>query len=242
VDDADPRGGLRLASFNIRAGRGPDGRADPRRLRSALNGLGADVLALQEVDRDQGRSGGVDQAALAAAALGVEGPAHVRFEATVGCLGRRRCGCDGAPGPGYGLALVSRLPIARWRRVELPGSGEPRIALAAVLAGPAPVRTVVTTHLSALPVLGAIQLRRLAAAVGDLPDPLVLLGDLNLPAPVAARLLPGWQAVGRGPTFPTSRPRLRLDQAHLRDGHRLSCAGDVVATAVSDHRALTVDL
>ncbi|MCD2191970.1 endonuclease/exonuclease/phosphatase family protein [Actinomycetospora endophytica] len=262
------RRALRVASLNIAAGRGPDGRADPHRLWSALQELDADVLALQEVDRGQERSGRIDQAELAAAVVGVTGPEHVRFEATVGRLPAARRGRDTGPtrhrepaamstatsvsSPGYGIALVSRVPVRRWRRVELPGfparpwRSEPRVALAAVLAEPAPVRTIVTTHLSVVPALNAIQARRLAAALSDLPGPVILLGDLNLPAAIPARLLPAWRPLGRGSTYPRPRPRLRLDQALLRDPGRAGPPADwtagVVPTGISDHCAVTVDL
>nr|BFF19655.1 hypothetical protein GCM10025730_31760 [Promicromonospora thailandica] len=48
---------LRVATFNIQHGLGPDGRVDNHRLADAVAGLDADVVALQEVDRRQSRSG-----------------------------------------------------------------------------------------------------------------------------------------------------------------------------------------
>ena len=68
---------MRLATFNVLHGRAPsDGRVDLPRLRSAVAALDADVLALQEVDRAQPRSGGADLTALAAEAGGY---AETRF-------------------------------------------------------------------------------------------------------------------------------------------------------------------
>jgi endonuclease/exonuclease/phosphatase family metal-dependent hydrolase len=62
---------MRLATFNILHGRSPDdGRVDLGRLASAVRDLDADILALQEVDRDQPRSGGADLTAVAAEAMG----------------------------------------------------------------------------------------------------------------------------------------------------------------------------
>lgn len=130
---------LRLGTFNIQHGRGADGgRPDPERLERALAGLGVDVLALQEVDRFQPRSRGVDQVALAARATGLP---WVRFAPTL--LGdvrsaRTRTPVTRVPGasslappaavpdapaatPAYGVALLSRHPVLAWFVAPLPG-------------------------------------------------------------------------------------------------------------------------
>src|SRR3712207_7770418 len=58
-------------SFNILHGRSPvDDRVDVERLATAVKTLDADVLGLQEVDRDQPRSLGADLTAVAAEAMG----------------------------------------------------------------------------------------------------------------------------------------------------------------------------
>ena len=65
---------MRVASFNILNGRSlADGEVDAGRLRDAAKLLDADVLGLQEVDRDQPRSHRLDLTAEVAAAMGGEG-------------------------------------------------------------------------------------------------------------------------------------------------------------------------
>jgi endonuclease/exonuclease/phosphatase family metal-dependent hydrolase len=100
-----------------------------------------DVLALQEVDRFQDRTAGVDQARIAAEVLGA---AHWRFVPSVrGTPGIASEGAawvpatdaddlpDGQPegeepddpalrGPRYGIALISRLPVRQWRVRRFP--------------------------------------------------------------------------------------------------------------------------
>src|SRR5919112_1990253 len=72
---------MRLATFNILHGRSPsDGRVDLDRFAAAVRSLRADVLGLQEVDRDQPRSHGADLTAVAADAM--DAPHH-RFVATL---------------------------------------------------------------------------------------------------------------------------------------------------------------
>jgi endonuclease/exonuclease/phosphatase family metal-dependent hydrolase len=255
---------VRLASFNILNGRSlSDGEVDASRLRDAVKLLDADVLGLQEVDRDQPRSAGLDLTAEAAAAMGGEG----RFApAILGTPGEQwrpaRDGDAGASGPAYGIGLVSRLPVTRWLVTRLPSApvrspilipgpqrkilwlkDEPRVLIAAVLETPAGPMTVANTHLSFVPGWNGAQLRRAARAVRSLPAPRVLLGDLNLPGALP-RWLTGWTALAVGvPTFPAPDPRVQLDHvlAHGPGLPRVAAAG-AREMALSDHRALIVDL
>ena len=257
---------MRLVTFNLLHGRSPaDGVVSAERLHDAVAGLDADVLALQEVDHDQPRSAYVDQTALAARALGA---AHARYlPAVVGTPGVawREATPEDAPGvgPTYGIGLVSRLPVDRWLRIPLGTSplslpllldarrpalvrDEPRLGLAAVLAPGASVGTVVATHLSFAPGFNVAQLARLVRAVRDLPAPVVLLGDLNMPGPVPTAVLSRWRSLAREPTFPAVVPRIQFDHALVRDGADRPlpavAAFETVLTPVSDHRALVVDL
>ena len=60
---------MRLATFNLLHGRSlSDGAVHAERVAAAVAELDADVLALQEVDRAQPRSGGLDLTAIAARA------------------------------------------------------------------------------------------------------------------------------------------------------------------------------
>lgn len=129
---------LRIATFNLLHGQPlaadgsplpfpPDG-ADP--LAEAIGALDVDVLALQEVDRYQQRSGLADQTAIAGKAMGA---ADWRFAAA---LHGRPAPVTGwvrdpsMPGlhvygpeeigtapdlPSYGTALLTRLPVRHWR-------------------------------------------------------------------------------------------------------------------------------
>jgi endonuclease/exonuclease/phosphatase family metal-dependent hydrolase len=262
---------MRLASFNLLHGMAvSDGQVDPQRLCAAVAALDVDVLALQEVDRDQPRSGRADLTALAAEALGAS-PTDSRFAPTViGTPGFewRAAEDDEAPGTSaYGVGLVSRIPVERWETIRLGASpvrlpvrietprpryllveDEPRVALVAVLTPGHPVRTVVSTHLSFAPGWNLAQLRRLTRALRPFPRPLVLLGDLNLPARVTS-LVPGWRMLVRTPTYPAAEPRVQLDHALLAtrrgapDGAGPTVRdGTAVRAAISDHRALVVDL
>ena len=251
-----------MATLNILHGRSlDDGRVDVDRLAEAVKTLDADVLGLQEVDRDQPRSGGLDLTAVAAEALGAR--AH-RFEpallGTPGGTWRPATGdASEAPGPAYGVGLVSRLPVRSWHVVRLPAApvrspvpvpgtrrvlwlqDEPRVGLAAVVETPSGPMTVATTHLSFVPGWGVVQLRRLVRELRRLPGPRVLLGDLNLPGPVPA-WTSRWTPLVRARTFPAPRPRLQLDHV-LADGPLPGAVtAEVRRLPVSDHLAVVVDV
>ena len=57
--------------------------------------------------------------------------------------------------------------------------------MAAVVAAPGGDVCVVTTHLSFSPLRARAQLRQVVRWCRDLPRPLVLMGDLNMPARLA---------------------------------------------------------
>ncbi|WP_320068738.1 endonuclease/exonuclease/phosphatase family protein [Micromonospora sp. RTGN7] len=256
---------MRLATFNLLHGRSlTDGLVDPDRLTTAVTALDADVLALQEVDRDQTRSGNLDLTAIAARAL--HAPEHRFAAAIVGTPGEQfrplRHDDDGHGEPCYGIGLISRHPVRTWQitRLEpaplrspayIPGRGltllrdEPRVVLAAVLDTPHGDITVAATHLSFVPGWNAHQLRHTIRALRALPAPRILLGDLNLPAGLS-RLVSGWTPLGRRPTYPAAHPRVQLDHilADRDHRHRLPPVTAVTtpATTISDHRPLVVDL
>jgi endonuclease/exonuclease/phosphatase family metal-dependent hydrolase len=253
---------VRVASFNVLNGRSlSDGKVDVGRLRDAVAQLDADVLGLQEVDRDQPRSHGLDLVAQAAAAMGGEGRFAAAIAGTPGESWRAARDGDPGTGPAYGIGLVSRLPVTRWLVTRLPAApmrspilvpgpqrkvlwlrDEPRVLIAAVLETPDGPLTVANTHLSFVPGWNATQLRRATRAVRALPAPRILLGDLNLPGALP-RWLTGWTPLATAPTYPAPDPRVQLDHV-LAQGPGLPPVVGVGARemALSDHRAVVVDL
>lgn len=268
-----PAGHLRLATVNLFSGRSlADGRIDHDRVAAAVAALDADVVAVQEVDHGQPRSGLEDQAAVVARAAGARWHRFVPLVSGMpGSPGWTATPPDLAdpPGPLYGIALASRVPVTAWHVLRLdPPRGrwpiliptrpprvlwlrdEPRAVLAAELADPHLV--VATAHLSFVPGPNVRQLRRarrwleaLAARVagpGEPPVPVVLLGDLNLPGGLPARLT-GWTPLVTGPTFPAPAPRIQLDHVLARfPGAVPAGPGRILELPFGDHRAAVVDL
>ncbi|MFN8051508.1 MAG: endonuclease/exonuclease/phosphatase family protein [Acidimicrobiales bacterium] len=179
----------------------PPGRwFDRRGLRRAGERLGADLLALQEVDRRVVRSAFCDQTKLVASATGL----HPVF------VPARRLGAVG----NYGIALLSRTPARAVEVVRLPPFGsERRVAiLASVELDGRPV-TVAATHLQNRPSVAVQQLDVVLERLMARPGPHLLLGDLNAgrrlvgPSIEAA----GLEALVAPPTFPTRRPVEHID-------------------------------
>lgn len=261
---------LRVATVNLLhgmtlvPGRGVQpGTATVEQLRAAGAAIDADVVALQEVDVDQPRSGSVDQVRIVADELGA---AHTVFAATVaGTPGEQwspittAAGRSAATGPRYGVGLVSRLPLSDVEVVDLGAapvklplprpdgklmavSDEPRAAVIATVAtGSGPV-TVAATHLSFVPGWNFAQLRRLALSLRERSDPVLLLGDLNMFL-VGTRFARGYTALARVPTYPSTRPRLQFDHVLARGiDPRAVTSVTVVRLPVSDHAMLRVEL
>ncbi|MDH6197945.1 endonuclease/exonuclease/phosphatase family metal-dependent hydrolase [Mycobacterium frederiksbergense] len=247
---------MRLATFNILHGRSVhDGDVELSRLAAAVAELDADILALQEVDLDQPRSGKADLTAVAADAMNAK---HHRFVAAIsGTPGATWMDANGSERPGtaaYGIALLSRYPVENWQVLRLPRipvrfpmyvSGirrfrviheEPRAAMVARVDTPLGAITVANTHLSFVPGWNRVQLWHLVRDVSGFPGPRLLMGDLNVGEPGH------WRPLGAAPTFPAEAPTTQLDHI-LTDDPGLS----VVACAaprlpISDHRALVADI
>jgi endonuclease/exonuclease/phosphatase family metal-dependent hydrolase len=259
---------MRFATFNLLHGISlRDGLVEVERLRESARLLDADILGLQEVDRGQDRSGGVDQTQVIAEELGAR---YARFVPAVhGTPGTSKSWTpatsgvdDVVGGPTYGIGLVSRLPVRHWwaRRFPpapfrlpllVPGQprprlmaipDEPRVGIAALVEGPHGPFTVVTAHLSFVPGYNVRQLRSLTRWVARMPQPVLVLGDLNLPGRVPP-LVSGWTSLARAATYPAYRPRVQFDHV-LALGLAADAVRDVevLTLPVSDHCALAVDL
>jgi endonuclease/exonuclease/phosphatase family metal-dependent hydrolase len=236
---------LRVMSFNLHHGVGADERLDLERSAALVAATAADVVALQEVDSNLGpRSAFVDQPMWLARHLGMD----VAFAATIDLPPTARSG----PGPRrYGIALLANQPIRGARVVDLPqpaGTEPRRLLVGAVTAGAHTVK-VLATHLQHDSAAARLaQAEAIAAEVAASATPVVLLGDLNATpgdpelGPLSG-LVDSWAAAGEGAgaTFPSDRPRIRIDHVLVSPDLTVSAAA-IVPSEASDHLAVVVDL
>ena len=231
---------MRIVTFNVQHGRPARAASRPgvpwpgagtEVLAGYCAGLGADLLALQEVDVRLGRSGLVDQAGMVARATGT---AHAFGSA-------RKMGVAGQ----YGNALLVRGTLDDVEVLALPRpmGREPRVAVVATAGVGALHLSVAATHLSVSREEAVVQLETLLEALAGRPGPRVLLGDLNLlphlvAGPVEAA---GMQlADPTEPSYPAHAPRSRIDHVAV-SGLSIASVDVLGAAPVSDHRALAVE-
>jgi endonuclease/exonuclease/phosphatase family metal-dependent hydrolase len=240
-----PERALRVATFNIHHGAGLDGRVDLERIAGVVEGTGAEVVGLQEVDRHWSeRSDFVDQATWLADRLDM----HVVFGANLDLSPP----AEGAPRRQYGTAVLSRHRIRGWRNTLLPRpeGGEQRGLLEARIQVRGTSVRIFDTHLQ-----NTSQVERLAqvAAIREVlaaaRESVVLLGDLNATpetpeiAAITHDLADAWAQAGEGDgfTYDAATPHARIDYV-LTSSDVVARTAAVVATDAADHLPVVVDL
>ncbi|WP_188609854.1 endonuclease/exonuclease/phosphatase family protein [Chelatococcus reniformis] len=238
---------LRVLTYNVRRCLGVDGRYAPERIVSVIASAKADVVALQELDVNRMRSGGLDQALALASALRMSHHFHPAMRVVEEL---------------YGDAILTHLPMRLVKAGPLPGSRralweEPRGALWAEITFDGRPVQVVNTHFGLRP---GERVRQATALLGpewlgreDGQGPAIVLGDFNAPPSsnayrLMARRLQDAQTAERRrpkPTFPSRWPVLRID--HIFVGGGVEVAGVHVvregkARVASDHLPLCADL
>jgi endonuclease/exonuclease/phosphatase family metal-dependent hydrolase len=226
------RSALRLMTYNIRHGRGADGKVDLGRIADVIASYAPDVVALQEVDVGRARSGAEDQAEALARRLGM---AEARFAPCV-IHGEKEH---------YGIATLARAPFSVVRQMQLPGGGrwlsEPRSALLTTIATGDGTIDLINTHLSLNYVERGLQV---AAITGEFQsDELIVAGDLNctqMSAPYR-RFAAYLQSAVRRATWPARFPVVQLDHLLYRGRLAVSDQGTITSEAgrrASDHLPL----
>lgn len=232
---------LTVVSFNIRnGGRRMDGVYDRPLQQRVAAALKPDLLAMQEVDRQTTRVGGVDVPADFAAALGMK----YHYAPAMKYAGGE-----------YGTATFSKLPIASSDTIAMPFQGvEPRAASLVTLTLPTGDELVfISVHLSVEKAESrADNVRRLLARLEKVTTPIIIAGDFNADPEAEAVVLlekAGFRRCvpkGDARSCPADNPADAIDHVLLRDGAsaRLEDAGTEVVNEplASDHRPMVSHL
>ncbi len=200
-------------TYNIHHGVGTDKRLDLSRISEVIRKSDADIIALNEVDKDfSRRSGYEDQITLLADELNM----NKAFAPSVSIK------TNGSSVKQYGNALLSRYPIIRQEVFHfnfVAGLVEGRSLLhATVEVNNKPIKIYVT-HLSINPYLHNLQTNYIKQAIHNQSDPFILMGDWNMrPGSRSWKKMHHtykdvWYQVHHkgGYTYPSHRPRIRLD-------------------------------
>jgi endonuclease/exonuclease/phosphatase family metal-dependent hydrolase len=232
-------------------------------IRDAIASVEADVLAVQEVDEKQPRSGSVHQMEIVAEAMGAPYWGYAR--AVIGTPGfgwRKPTEAEkiihsDSDQPGYGIGLASRIPVKAWHRMDLPASwfgmalayptdkgfrlkyakDEPRVAIIAELENG---YTIAATHLSFVPFWNFYQLRKLMRFMKKLPGEHLIIGDINLPWDIPRRYT-SWNSLASKKTFPAYKPSLQFDYI-LSQKKLRACEIRIPPSPMSDHLPIGVEI
>src|SRR5216684_1148525 len=232
---------VRVLTYNIHHGEGMDGRFDLARLADVVKSAQADLVALQEVDLETQRAGGVNELAELARLTDM----HAAFGKAMDYSG-------GA----YGVAILSRWPLRNTRNDPLPSfdDREPRTALTVdVKAGEiGPLLEFTSTHLdqnrnSENRLAQARYLNeRLAREDGQAT---ILAGDMNARSGTDVmdlfdELWTDPPVIDLAPLPPNGRPRLSVDHVLARPAGewRVIESRLIDESVASDHRPLLVVL
>jgi endonuclease/exonuclease/phosphatase family metal-dependent hydrolase len=223
---------LRVLTWNIHRGIGPDGRYDLGRVVELIRRHDPDIVALQEID-SRGRVHGAESPlAFLTGALG----RHVAEARTI-------LAADGH----YGHALISRWPLSSPLLHDISVSRrEPRFAIEATAATAAGPIHLAAVHLGVWIGERKRQARRLAQIADSGAALSVMLGDFNdwpwrgVVRRTLAAALPGRT---RHRTFPAWWPLLRLDRVYCRPPQALVRSWtDPAGRRASDHLPVIAEI
>jgi endonuclease/exonuclease/phosphatase family metal-dependent hydrolase len=236
-------------------------------IRTLVSEINTDLIALQEVDVHQDRSGNGNQVREVAETIGA--PYWAFAPSMYGTPGEKWHGVteeivfdNSTPIPPdamYGIGMVSKIPVKRWHRINLGKAplgmpllvagekkpqliyvkDEPRSALVAELENGL---SVTTTHLSFVPLKNWAQLKRISEWVEQLPGLHILTGDFNLPWGLGPKLI-GWNYLVKGPTYPSWKPSIEFDYIISKELSTIDVNSIIHSHfGVSDHLASSITL
>ena len=236
ADDATRSDTVRVLAYNIHHGEGLDSVLDLERIAALIRDVDPDLVTLQEVDSVVARTDGVDQAEVLERLTGLE---------TV--FGRFMPYQGGA----YGMAVMSRWPIAASVNHRLPDGDEPRTALSATVTLPGTGRLLrlVGIHFYRTDEERLAQAMALEEQLLSDTVPTILAGDFNSTpgSEVMLHLSRSWSVVEKGEdrfTFSSDAPVREIDFVLLRPATRFEVLSERVLDepVASDHRPVLVDL
>lgn len=232
---------FRVMTYNIHHGEGTDGKIDLLRIVEVIQREGADLVALQEVDRRVQRTQRRDLPEELAALTGMT------------CVFSNNFHFQGGE---YGNAVLTRFPVIRWdnRHYKMLRPGEQRGLLQVILGVNGRQLRFMNTHIDYRPddaerLSNVEEIKRVTDGSGNLPT--IVCGDFNdtpgsgVHGRMKEQFLDSWEAAGQGDgfTYSSEKPVKRIDFVFIsRDAPLVPLKAWVPRSAASDHLPLVVEL
>lgn len=231
---------VRVMTYNIHVGVGMDKKLDLPRIAGVINAQHPDLVGLQEVDRGVTRTQQIDEIAELARLTNMD----YAFAFNLKYQGGQ-----------YGVAILSRAPIQttdhrlylNTREAERRGFIRAQVKVGRILLN------FVTTHLDYQYDDGRLyETQQLLAALQNLKEPLIVVGDFNdVPSGEAYKLMrhqfdDAWLEIHKddpGFSYPADKPAKRIDYIFARSSDRVRTRRAwIVNTQASDHVPVVADL
>jgi len=231
---------IRVMTYNIHVGVGMDKKLDLPRIADVIKQQHADLIGLQEVDRGVERTQRIDEIAELAKLTKMD----YAFAFNLKYQGGQN-----------GVAILSRFPIRATdhRLYKNLREAERRGFIRAEVIIDGQVVNFVTTHLDYQYEDGRVyEAEQLLAALKDVGQPLIVVGDFNdVPTGGAYKLMSdrfadAWiesHAPGEGLSYPADKPAKRIDYILTRRADRIRTKRSwIPETLASDHVPVVADL
>lgn len=220
---------LRVLSYNIHVAVGMDKKLDIERIARVIMAQKPDLVALQEVDRRTDRVKKMDQIEELIRLTGM----NVVFGRTIDHMNGN-----------YGIALMSRFPIKEYKMTPLPkqeNEEDRGVLWATIELDEETTIRFICTHLCHIHENRRVrQAKKINALFTEDDIPTLLGGDLNaVPESETLKVLfERWKdSTDRAPTFPSDRPRVKIDYILYRPQERFKVVETKVVEdkTASDH-------
>jgi len=232
---------FRVMTYNIHHGEGLDGKVDLLRIAELIKREGADIVALQEVDKGVERTARRDLPEELAALTGMT------------CVFSNNYNFQGGE---YGNAVLTRYQVKGWTNThyKMLRPGEQRGILQLKLDVRGREVVIMNTHIDFRPddserLLNTETISQLVS--NNSGTPIILCGDFNdVPESrtyerLAALFVDSWKVAGTGPgfTIPAEGPKKRIDYIWISRGSRIiPLKMWVPETRASDHLPIVAEL
>lgn len=239
---------IRVLTYNIHHGEGPDGKVDIERIANVIKDSKADIVALQEVDRGVERTKKIDIMTMLADLTGM-----------TYAFGKN----TDYQGGDYGNGVLTKYPILEERNLhyKMIRTGEQRGLMQLVLEVQGNEIAFMNTHIDyrqddSERVMNVKELRTTAKTYA--PRPVIVCGDFNdlaqsrTIALMKEEFADSWEAAGKesGSTYPAEKPTKRIDFVFVSKSNSKNDAPSVglkpssarvIDSDASDHRPLLVE-